>query len=114
MTSALPETALGSCLGWSLVVTGHSLGAGIAAFVGMHLRRTYNVHAWCYSPPGWLMTPELAESTKPFVTAVVINKDMVPRHAAGRFATVVVSSRSSGSRHDPDVPRAACVAMLDQ
>lgn len=65
---------------WRLVVCGHSLGAGIAAFVGMHLRRIFvNVHVWCFSPPGWLMTPELADSAKGFLTSVVINKDIVPR-----------------------------------
>jgi Lipase (class 3) len=68
---------------WSVVVTGHSLGAGIACFVGMHLRRVFfNVQVWCYSPPGWLMTRELAESTTSFVTSVVVNKDLVPRCGA--------------------------------
>lgn len=63
-----------------IVVTGHSLGAGIATFVGMHLRRVFaDVKVWCYSPPGWLMTPQLAEGTKHFVTSVVVNKDLVPR-----------------------------------
>jgi Lipase (class 3) len=71
------------------VVTGHSLGAGIATFVGMHLRRVFfNVQVWCYSPPGWLMTPELADSTKDFVTSVVVNKDLVPRCASCHFFTV--------------------------
>ena len=66
------------------MVTGHSLGAGIAAFVGMHLRRVYfDVQVWCYNSPGWLMTPELAKSGKDFVTSVVINKDLVPRCGSG-------------------------------
>lgn len=70
----------GMCEGWRIAVTGHSLGAGIAAFVAMHLRRRYcRVQGWCFSPPGWLMTPELANKTRSFITSVVVNKDLIPR-----------------------------------
>ena len=67
---------------WRLVMTGHSLGAGIAAFAAMYLHAALpdtDVSAWCYSPPGWLMTPQLAEWSQSFVTSVIINKDVVPR-----------------------------------
>lgn len=76
----MAATAIGACANWAIVVTGHSLGAGIAAFVAMHLHRlAAPVHSWCYSSPGWLMTPELAESATRLVTSVVINKDIFPR-----------------------------------
>jgi Lipase (class 3) len=80
--ASMPRAALdrGGCDGWRLVITGHSLGAGVAAFVGMHLRTLYReVHVFCFSPPGWLMTPSLAAHTHGYVTSVVINKDFVPR-----------------------------------
>eukprot|EP00892_Ulva_mutabilis_P011439 jgi/Ulvmu1/8668/UM047_0006.1 len=67
---------------WRLVITGHSLGAGIAAFAAMYLHAALpdtDVTAWCFSPPGWLMTPQLADWCRSFVTSVVINKDIVPR-----------------------------------
>lgn len=94
-----PDEARGSR--WSIVVTGHSLGAGIAAFVGMHLRRVYfDVQVWCYNPPGWLMTPELAESGRDFVTSVVVNKDWVPRCAGTRVRCVhsAMSCTASSSK----------------
>lgn len=65
---------------WRLVITGHSLGAGIAAFAGLFLHTLYpGVRVFCYSPPAWLMTPELAKFTEQFVTSVVINKDLFSR-----------------------------------
>lgn len=65
---------------WRLVITGHSLGAGIAAFAGLFLHTLYpGVRVFCYSPPAWLMTPELSRYSERFVTSVVINKDLFSR-----------------------------------
>jgi Lipase (class 3) len=73
---------------WRLVITGHSLGAGIAAFAGLFLHSLYpETRVWCYSPPGWLMTPELAAYSKHFVTSVVINKDVITRCGALHLCT---------------------------
>ena len=39
--------------GWSIVVTGHSLGAGAAALVALYIRSFYpNSRAWVFEPPG--------------------------------------------------------------
>jgi hypothetical protein len=74
------RTALPACQGWRLVITGHSLGAGVATFLGLYFKQAVpNVRVWCFSPPGALMSPSLAEHTLPFVTTCVYNKDMVPR-----------------------------------
>jgi hypothetical protein len=79
-----PVTASGSFASpsapWRLVITGHSLGAGIAAFAGLFLHTMYpGVRVFCYSTPAWLMTPDLAEYTEKFVTSVIINKDLFSR-----------------------------------
>ena len=38
---------------WSIVVTGHSLGAGAAALVALYIRSFYpNSRAWAFEPPG--------------------------------------------------------------
>lgn len=84
-TASTPHSmAAGGGVPWRLVLTGHSLGAGIAAFAAMYLHAALpetDVTAWCFSPPGWLMTPQLAAWCESFVTSVVINKDVVPRCA---------------------------------
>ena len=71
---------------WRLVITGHSLGAGIAAFAGLFLHTLYpGVRVFCYSPPAWMMTPELSKFSERFVTSVVINKDLFSRYAFVMF-----------------------------
>ena len=38
------------------------------------------VRVFCYSPPAWLMTPELAKFSERFVTSIVVNKDLFARY----------------------------------
>ncbi|CAD7703304.1 unnamed protein product [Ostreobium quekettii] len=70
--------------GWGLVITGHSLGAGVGSLVALLLRRRYpNVTCWAFSPPGGLMSPVLAEALSPLCTSFVYGKDLVPRLTVG-------------------------------
>lgn len=64
----------------NLVVCGHSLGAGVATLLALQLK-PYFPHLKCYafSPPGALASPALGRLMEPFVTSVVIGKDLVPR-----------------------------------
>ena len=65
---------------YSLLVTGHSLGAGTAVILACKLRRTYpDVRCIAYSPPGGLISKALADYTKTFVMSVVVGDDIVPR-----------------------------------
>ncbi|KAJ1553613.1 hypothetical protein HK405_007422 [Cladochytrium tenue] len=63
-----------------LVVTGHSLGAGVAALLAALLRPEYPA-ACCYAfePPGCLVSAAVAEYLEPFCTSVVMGDDLVPR-----------------------------------
>ncbi|KAJ3328403.1 hypothetical protein HDU76_010021 [Blyttiomyces sp. JEL0837] len=63
-----------------LVVTGHSLGAGVAALVACMLREDYP-SACCYAfePPGCTVSSEAAEYLESFCTSVVMGDDIVPR-----------------------------------
>lgn len=68
-----------SCSGWGLVVTGHSLGAGAAALVGLALRADFpQLRVWSFAPPV-MLSPRLQEALQPFTRSVVLGKDVVPR-----------------------------------
>ena len=65
---------------YQLVIVGHSLGAGIAAILGLKFLKEYpNLKCICYSPPGGLMTQNLIEATKSFILTVILGDDIVPR-----------------------------------
>jgi len=70
----------GACEGYELVVTGHSLGAGAAATLGLLLKAAFPpLRAICFSPPGGLVDEALAESMDDYCTSVVVGEDLIPR-----------------------------------
>ena len=89
--------------GYRIVVTGHSLGAGVAAFVTLLLRRTLpRVTGVGYATPT-TMTLDLAMHSAAFFTTVVLGDDIVPRISVGAVQTLVrqakVSGRCAGRSH---------------
>lgn len=65
---------------YGLVVTGHSLGAGIGVLLATVLRSEYpDIKCFAFSPPGGLCSKELARATKSFVMSVIVGDDLVPR-----------------------------------
>ena len=65
---------------YQLMITGHSLGAGVAAILGLKFLKEYpDLKCICYSPPGGLMTQNLINLTKSFVLTVILGDDIVPR-----------------------------------
>ncbi|KAK9827307.1 hypothetical protein WJX81_002709 [Elliptochloris bilobata] len=84
------------CRGWRLVVTGHSLGAGAAALIAMRLHGRFpGVRCWSFCPPGGLLSTNLSAAVAPFVTSVVVGKDVVPRVSIvnlGRLIDEMVTS----------------------
>ena len=62
------------------MVTGHSLGAGVATILSLKLKNHYpDIRCIVYSPPGALISEALSEYTKSFVLSVVLGDDIVPR-----------------------------------
>mmetsp|Transcript_16662 Transcript_16662/g.36005 ORF Transcript_16662/g.36005 Transcript_16662/m.36005 type:complete len:726 (+) Transcript_16662:89-2266(+) len=65
---------------YNLRIVGHSLGAGIGVILSLMLKNTYpNLRCICYSPPGGLLTWELATECSEFVNSFVLDSDIVPR-----------------------------------
>lgn len=76
----------GSLHGFSLVFTGHSLGAGIAAILGTMYRSVYpdlKVYAFC--PPGCTAGKDVARECEEFVTSIVVGSDIIPRIKLSNF-----------------------------
>jgi sn1-specific diacylglycerol lipase len=66
--------------GYSLVVTGHSLGAGVAAVLAVLLAPLHpNVHCYAFSPPGAVFDERTARAVAPICTSLVLGNDLVPR-----------------------------------
>ncbi len=62
------------------MVTGHSLGAGVATILSLKLKSDYpDIRCIAYSPPGGLVSERLSEYTKSFVLSVVVGDDIIPR-----------------------------------
>lgn len=66
------------CRGWELICTGHSLGAGVAAILGLMLRRRFTkLRCLCFAPPGCVLSDNA--SSQDFFTSYVLDVDIVPR-----------------------------------
>jgi len=66
--------------GWQLVLTGHSLGAGVATLLGLMLRPSHpGLRVWAFSPPGGLLSEALAQWVSPWCTSVVLGNDFICR-----------------------------------
>ncbi|RHY27410.1 hypothetical protein DYB32_006799, partial [Aphanomyces invadans] len=81
--------APGTYADYGLTVTGHSLGAGAAVLLSIMLRPTYPaLKCLALSPPGCLLSPDLALSTASFVTSVVLGKDIIARASLLSFQSL--------------------------
>jgi len=74
---------------YSLVVTGHSLGAGAAAILAFLLRSNYpdrDIKCYAYSPPGGLLCPAAAAESEKFTVSLVVGDDVIPRTSLPNLA----------------------------
>lgn len=63
---------------FELVITGHSLGAGVAAILGIFLRTKFlTLRCLCFAPPGCVLSERAA--AQDFITSYVLGVDLVPR-----------------------------------
>jgi sn1-specific diacylglycerol lipase len=63
--------------GFSLVLTGHSLGAGCAAVLSLMLRTKFDgLQCYCFSPPGCVFSDKA--SSQDHIVSYVLDSDIVP------------------------------------
>lgn len=57
-----------------------SLGAGVAAILGLMLRQQFpNLYCLCFSPPGCVFSAKIAKESQSYVCSYVLHNDIVPR-----------------------------------
>ncbi|GLI65498.1 hypothetical protein VaNZ11_009046 [Volvox africanus] len=87
---AVASRLRGACSGFRVVVTGHSLGAGVTGLLGPLLHKQFNkLRCWAFAPPGGLMSPKAAELTHGICISLVHAKDMIPRLAVNTMEQLV-------------------------
>ncbi|XP_049776823.1 diacylglycerol lipase-beta-like [Schistocerca cancellata] len=65
---------------YSLTLTGHSLGAGVAVLLGLMLRSKYpNLKVYAISPPAGVLSREAAKVTEEFTFSIGVGDDFVMR-----------------------------------
>lgn len=68
---------------YSLVFSGHSLGAVACFFLGLYFEKFIpRVRCWCFSPPLGLVEKSVAETCSSWCTSIVCGKEIVPRFSA--------------------------------
>jgi len=74
---------------YDLVLCGHSLGAGCAFLVGIHLRCYFpTLKCYSFSPPGALVSSEIAEKSRDWCISTVCGKEMIPRMTLNTIETL--------------------------
>ena len=64
--------------GYSLVITGHSLGAGCAAILSIMFQKKFpSVRCFCFAPPGCVVSFTAAQGSN--IISYVLDSDIVPR-----------------------------------
>lgn len=69
---------------YSMLVCGHSLGAGCAYFVSLYFRQSYkSLQCIAFSPPGGLISETLSELSRDWCISTVCGKECIPRLTLG-------------------------------
>lgn len=80
MEDNLLDNIIGQFPNYDFVVTGHSLGAGLAILVGAKLRSKYrNLKVYGFATPSGILTREASKYTEQFAFTIVIGDDCFAR-----------------------------------
>uniref|UniRef100_A0A914CCH7 sn-1-specific diacylglycerol lipase n=1 Tax=Acrobeloides nanus TaxID=290746 RepID=A0A914CCH7_9BILA len=65
---------------YKLVITGHSLGAGVASLLTLLYKKTYSfIRCYAFSPPGCVISENGISDTEKHVLSIIIGDDVIPR-----------------------------------
>ena len=93
------QTALSTHPDYTLVLTGHSLGAAIAYLMGLRVRREVtSLKCWAFSPPMGLASAFLGASSTSWCTAVMCGKELPPRYAVDTLDRALSDMLEAGAR----------------
>lgn len=71
---------------YRLRIIGHSLGAGVASILSVLLRPKYPLlRCLAFSPPGCVMSKELADECRKWTNSYIVGDDIVPRMSIEGF-----------------------------
>ncbi|KAH9643340.1 hypothetical protein HF086_008827 [Spodoptera exigua] len=97
---------------YDLVLTGHSLGAGVAVLVALKLRPRYpHLKVFAFSTPAGLISREAARFTESFVMTVGVGDDLVMRlsvHSIENLRTKIIQTI-----HATKLPKEAALVSRD-
>lgn len=78
--AGIVDRALGTYPEYNLVLTGHSLGAGVAALLALKMRPRYpDLRVFAFATPAGVLSREAARLTESFVFTVGVGDDFVMR-----------------------------------
>jgi len=100
---------------YKVILTGHSLGGGVATMIGYMLREQYphlNVHCYTFGCPA-ILSLNLANSCKPWVTSVVLNDDMICRTSRGSVRDLKLMLKHVIKNNQGNMQRLFHVASAD-
>jgi len=98
---------------YNLILCGHSLGAGVAAILGILLRKQHpRLKAYLYSPPGGILSLPAVEYTKQFAIGIILGNDCVPRLGVAQLERlryhILLSLKSSKKSTGKILAKALC------
>jgi pimeloyl-ACP methyl ester carboxylesterase len=97
-TVVAPHVARLDSAGYKLILTGHSLGGGVAAVLALGLKkRVTRMKCFAFGPPP-CMEESLAESANQFVTSVVLRHDLVTRASVQNVDLLVHTLNNSRTK----------------
>jgi sn1-specific diacylglycerol lipase len=76
---------------YSLLITGHSLGANVACLLSIMLRKDYpNLRCIAYGPSSGVLSREAAVFSRKFTLSVVIEDDLISRLSIRSIHTLIM------------------------